>query len=104
MSIELTPDERADLGRRIDCPVPWCEGRWLDHGGDGRPPEAWLHEEDIGIELGHQAVLSRSRVGAGAVEWLFAIEHVSIMSGREPHEIALALRSIASCIDAQAMP
>lgn len=94
MSAELTSGEREELARRIDCPVSWCEGRWLQHGGDGAPPHEWFHEERE-VALGHDAYLSRSQVGAAPVVWAFSMRNQHIVDTTEPLELAHALGELA---------
>lgn len=100
MSVELTPEEHAAIERRIDCPVPWCRGGWLEHGGDGLPPEQWLHEEDHGHDLGHDAWIGRSQQGAGPIEWSFVMDRHNITDAHDPHDLSAMLRSVADAIDA----
>lgn len=95
---------RIEIHRRIDCPVSWCAGRWLQHGGDGAEPEDWVHDEETAILLPHGAQLTRSQVGAGPTEWSllmpgdggasFSLEPMS------PQAYAAWLRDIATAINA----
>ena len=97
---------RRDMRRRIACPVPWCDGRWLDHGGDGCAPDEWLHT-DGGIDLPHGASLLRSQIGASPVEWSLAIDgdsgSMSVYQDTDPATFAHRLRQIADAIDAARM-
>lgn len=105
---EPTGAELAELRRRIDCPVSWCEGRWFDHGGDGSDPDEWYHEDGDGIDLPHGAFLGRSRVGSGPVSWSLVLPgargaHVDYRaSSEDPGDLARQLRDMADAIDAHA--
>lgn len=100
---DITDEERAELRRRIDCPLAWCEGRWLDHGGDGAPPATWLHDDGHGIDLPHGASLHRSRVGSGPDEWSLALQgaggRFSIPPATGARQYAELLRDIADRIE-----
>jgi hypothetical protein len=74
MSRELPPELRAKVARRIECPVAWCSGIWLEHGGDGSAPGHWVHDDADGIPLPHGAHLYRSQVGGGAIEWTLVVQ------------------------------
>lgn len=65
---------RAQIERRIACPIEWCSGRWLQHGGEGQSPDQWIHEDDDGIALVHGAKLHRDQEGVGPVTWALYIE------------------------------
>lgn len=99
---ELSGDWRAQLRRRIDCPVPWCDGRWLQHGGDGAAPDDWVHDEEYATTLPHGAHLSRSQVGAGPIEWSLAIEgdggSVFSLAPMSPGDYAELLEQIAAAL------
>ncbi|GAA1769733.1 hypothetical protein [Agromyces humatus] len=71
---EITDAEFLAMNhRRIDCPLSWCRGRYLDHGGDGAEPDAWVHEgEDI--KLGSLGSAAFIRVGAGPVRLAMSLE------------------------------
>lgn len=74
MSLNLPPELADQLGRRIDCPVSWCSGIWLEHGGDGASPDEWVHDDPKGIALPYGAHLYRSQMGAGPVEWSLTVD------------------------------
>ena len=84
-------------GRRIDCPVAWCTGSWLDHGGDGAPPAAWVHSDD-GIALVHGAALYRSQIGTGAVEWDLIIGGQVVAHGEHLVALAEKLSNVAGAV------
>lgn len=95
------PDETALelLRRRIDCPVPWCGGLWIDHGGDGAEPEAWLHDETEGIDLPYGTAFYRSQQGAGPLTWSLVVGGVVIARGSEPRRLAAMLRDVAAAVE-----
>lgn len=93
---------RATLHRLIDCPIAWCEGRWLDHGGEGNGPETWLHEAPATslplTESGTgQGYLSRFREGSGPDKWSvhIAVDHTST----DQTALIAALRDTADAIE-----
>lgn len=102
----MPDDELAMLARRIDCPVPWCSGLWIDHGGDGADPGQWLHEDEHGTDLPHGAFLGRSQLGGGPVEWSLTMRgdgaQYSMFSAGDPAEFAQILRDIADAISPDA--
>lgn len=95
---------RVQVHRRIDCPVAWCAGRWLQHGGDGAAPEDWVHDEEIAMLLPHGAQLTRSKVGAGPIEWSLLLpgdgDASFSLEPMRPASYAAWLRDIAAAIDA----
>lgn len=100
----LDDDEfRAQLRRRIDCPVEWCAGIWLDHGGEGQPPEQWVHQDEFGFVLPHGATLFRDQEGSSPVSWLLHIEwegtNCAVRCDTKLGAMAARLREIASAID-----
>jgi hypothetical protein len=100
----LGDDEfRAQLRRRIDCPVEWCAGIWLDHGGEGQPPELWVHQDENGFALPNGASLWRDQEGSGPVTWLLYIEwdgtNCAVRCDTELGAMVARLREIASAID-----
>jgi len=103
MNDGLTDEDRQRLARRIDCPVPWCEGRWIDHGGDGSGPDDWEHEDGDGIALTPDARLGRWQVGASPVEWSLYLDTdagtVNLGTALDPRQLAERLRTIATAID-----
>lgn len=104
MSVERSRDDALrDIRRRIDCPVLWCSGRWLEHGGDGQGPEDWVHDDEQGYALPHGAELHRSQIGAGPVEWTLNMRGEGASFTLElstPAKYARRLRDIADEIDA----
>jgi hypothetical protein len=65
----ITAEEAlAASARQIDCPIEFCVGRQIDHGGLGDEPDAWLHEGEDEPVFG---VLSGSfvRIGTGPVRY-----------------------------------
>lgn len=96
-------EELDSIRRRIDCPVEWCSGRWIEHGGDGAAPDEWVHSDDRGVELGCGATLLRDQLGAGPVTWMLHAEHdgqrFAFTTATSPGEIARTLRDLADRID-----
>lgn len=96
----MSDDEALErIERRIDCPLEWCHGAWLEHGGDGSDPDQWVHEAHAGIELGHGAALYRTREGAGPDQWSFIWGGQSIAWGHEPARLARMLREVADAVE-----
>ncbi|WP_404433152.1 hypothetical protein LG299_02345 [Microbacterium lacus] len=98
------PDEiAAKIRRRIDCPVEWCAGAWLEHGGEGQPPEQWVHSDLHGFRLPHGATLSRDQEGSGPLTWLLHAEwdgtSLLVRHGTDLHQIAAELRAMADAIN-----
>jgi hypothetical protein len=94
----MNGDEATTMGHRIECPVEWCAGSWIDHGGDGAGPNEWLHSDD-GREIVHGAALYRSRRGTGEDVWeMIAGGHV-LARGRDLARLAVVLRDIAGAVD-----
>ena len=98
-----TCNVREEIERRIDCPLDWCAGAWLAHGGDGAEPDQWLHEAEHAIGLPHGAGLDRSRLGAGPDEWSLAMQgdgaRYSMGTALDPRELAVMLRDVADAVD-----
>lgn len=94
---------RSLLSRRIDCPVPWCAGRWVDHGGEGQPPERWVHQDDDGFALPHGATLARDQEGAGPVTWSLYVEWdgttSAVRNDTDLRRIAQVLRDLAASVE-----
>lgn len=86
------------LRRRIECPVHWCEGRWVDHGGDGSAPEDWEHSDE-GIRTAHGGVLFRSQLGTGQSEWSLAVGGQVVASSSDLGRLSAQLRNIADDLD-----
>lgn len=78
----------------IDCPIGWCVGNRNEHGGFGDPPDEWMHTDGQGTEVGHNAVLYRSRLGSGPDKWEVAIDGITCMSATSPAHIAEAFSDI----------
>jgi hypothetical protein len=96
----MTPAERAEFERRIACPVLWCDGRWLEHGGDGQPPELWLHEDESGMEIAPGAVLTRAQEGSAPVVWSLAVDGNCVLDFDDPRALARRLRLLADAVSA----
>lgn len=88
------------LRRRIDCPVPWCGGLWIDHGGDGAEPDRWLHDEAEGIDLPHDTAFYRSQQGTGPMVWTLVVGGAVIARGSNPGQLAAMLREVADAVEA----
>ena len=82
----------------IECPIEWCTGHLLDHGGDGAGPEDWLHS-DYGVELVHGVALYRSQVGSGPLEWEVVVGGATLAIGLDPANLARKLRDIAGGVE-----
>lgn len=89
------------MSNRIDCPIEWCTGSRLDHGGDGAEPETWVHSDD-GTELVHGAALYRARTGTGADEWELIVGGQLIGHGVDLTVLSERLRDLADAVDAVA--
>lgn len=98
-------DARSDRSRAIDCPIPWCEGRWLDHGGDGGAPHDWVHHgnlvalDDIAALPESTAFTERVQFGSGAPGWT---GHIHVGGGAFEEGLAViaaALRRTADRLD-----
>lgn len=63
----ISDEELSVMRRRIDCPIAWCDGSWLDHGVDGGEPETWFHQDSSGVALPHGMTLYRSQEAGGDV-------------------------------------
>ncbi len=83
----------------IDCPIEWCSGNRNEHGGFGDPPEEWLHTDGAGTDVGHGAVLYRSRLGSGPDKWQVAIGDVMCAGAESPAQIAQIFGDISRRID-----
>lgn len=83
--------------RAFDCPIEWCDGSWIDHGGMGHYPDLWEH---YGIlhELPHGAFVQASSQGAGRAELTVAID-AQLFDALPPHTASIILREIADAID-----
>lgn len=88
----------AQLRQRFECPVSWCTGSWLDHGGDGTGPDEWLHSDD-GREIVHGAALYRSREGAGPDMWEMVAGGQVVARGHDLARLAEVLRDLAGAVD-----
>ena len=98
----MSPDEsgdhwRAQLHRRIDCPVPWCTGFVLDHGGNGADPDNWRHSDD-GTDLAYGAALYRSQHGARPVVWEMVAGGTVVAVGGDLAQLAVRLQEIAEAV------
>lgn len=82
---------------RIGCPVPWCTGYVIDHGGDGSEPDAWRHSDD-GTDLVHGAALYRSQLGAGPTVWEMVAGGATVARGTDLGLLADKLREIADAV------
>jgi len=92
-------DARQAMARRIECPVAWCDGAWLDHGGQGAPPDEWVHTGADAIDLPGGASLSRWSEGAGPVVWSLFIGAQAVADGTDLAAIAAQLRQIADAVE-----
>lgn len=97
MSLDITPEEHAALVRRIDCPVTWCDGRWMDHGGDGAEPENWYHAGDFALQ--HGARVGPHREGTGPIVWSFALARHEVMVTDDLREVVQMLRAVADEVE-----
>ncbi|GEK86815.1 hypothetical protein GCM10007198_14040 [Microbacterium aerolatum] len=88
-----------DLHRSISCPVEWCSGSILDHGGAGDEPGDWVHSDGPGVVVMPGLTLCRSQIASGPVRWhLFSrVEEVAQAGTRQ--ELADVLRICASAIE-----
>ncbi|WP_344049836.1 hypothetical protein [Microbacterium aoyamense] len=79
--------------------MTWCSGRWLDHGGDGEPPERWLHADDDGIDLPHGAILYQSQEGAGPGSVMLVNDKMELATAASMTDLIRILRALADAIE-----
>ncbi len=102
---DIDDEARAILSRlhRFECPVPWCVGFDLDHGGNDAPPEEWVHTsayDDLeGLGSG-----SLTATGGGPVLYWVSIEHEGEHTRAELGQLAERLRDIAAQLDERCLP
>lgn len=86
------------MGARIECPISWCRGGHLSHGGDGAPPEEWEHFSGA-RDLGHGLALSRIQVGSELPRWhLTRADGEELLSGHAEY-VTGELRALAARIE-----
>ena len=85
------------MNGRLACPVEWCTGYVVDHGGDGAEPDDWRHSDD-GTDLVHGAALYRSQHGAGPVVWEMVAGGSVVAVGGDLAQLADRLREIADAV------
>lgn len=90
---------RAAMRRRIDCPLPWCSGTWLDHGGDGQPPSDWIHASEDPAPIGGGAGVIRQQDGGGAEAWSLIVGPSIAAEADSRDALAAQLRSWAASVD-----
>lgn len=100
----MTGDEALErAARQIDCPVEWCAGGWLEHGGGGQSPEDWVHQDALGFNLPFGAHLDRDQQGTGPVTWMLSLEcdgvRSPVRSDADIHALASMLRRLADAVD-----
>lgn len=97
---------RENHERRIDCPISWCTGRWIEHGGYGEEPDQWVHTgamvrfpaiDDLPES---QAFIERIRFGSGTDGWNGQVKVGDGAFETGLPTVVLALREVASQIAA----
>lgn len=104
----MTGEEALEsAARSIDCPIEWCSGEWLDHGGQGQSPESWVHHDREGFALPHGARLFRDQLGSDPVDWILTLEHdgisAAVVCADDLGVITSILRTIASAVESVAV-
>ena len=97
--IEIPDELHVAMQRRIACPLPWCDGRYLEHGGDGSGPDDWTHMSREPFALSYGAQLSRVRFGTDPDVWTLTRDTASIAEGESLHDLARMLRGWAEALD-----
>lgn len=90
---------RDAMRRRIACPIPWCAGTYLDHGGDGSAPDDWTHTSREPIPLPHGAELMRFRAGTDPDVWTVIHDGAIVAESTSRAEIARTLRAWADAVE-----
>lgn len=84
----------------IDCPIEWCAGYLLDHGGTGEAPDEWYHSS-AGITLPHGLMLVRAAHASGPERWIIEGRGYELVQDADLHVIAARLHEVASAIDSR---